>query len=128
MAKIVLSKDAPNEVSEIVLAGRKLDVKRGASVEEESRDVLIDAETHPWLEVQYESKKAEYAFRDYRRADKDDALSAENSVAFDSDAVKRDREAVLGAQGGTSVAPETEKAPETTDASSTSPRRTENGN
>lgn len=98
MATIVPSKQHPDEEVRFALGGSKaFTLSTGGSYESDDREQIALAIEHPWLDVK--PGDAEAAVAVYGRetlASKDDVLSAENSVAFDPEAIKRDREAVLG--------------------------------
>lgn len=100
MAKIVANENAPSEESVYSVPGAEFSLAQGGSYETDDRDVLVEAEAHPWLLVEYDvDERPSPAWRDDSLEASDDALTAENSEAFDPEAVKRDREAVLGREG-----------------------------
>lgn len=104
MALIVPSELAPAEEVSFSFADGDLTLDGGGSYETDNRGLLAEAIAHPWLSVEYD--EAEVAVATYRPdsvAPEDDPLSAVNSEAFDVEAIKRDREAVLGDKDGISV-------------------------
>lgn len=88
MAKIVLSKEAPDQEVTFSLTGIEAFT---APLDTDNRTVVAEAEAHPWLSVEYDrSEVAVATYRPDSLAPKDDILSAENSEAFDPEALKRD--------------------------------------
>lgn len=107
MAKIVANENAPAENAVYSVPGAEFTLKQGGSYSTDDRAVLVEAEIHPWLSVEYDKSEApQPAFRPDTVSPADDALSAEHSEAFDPKAVARDRELVLGdgsTGGGTAI-------------------------
>lgn len=86
MAKIVLSDTAPSDAKSFSLANSNFEVPH----ETDESLVLSNAAVHPWLNVEYEKVEAiSGVFIDRSVAAKDDAMSAENSVANDPEAVRK---------------------------------------
>ncbi len=114
MAKIVANEHAPNEESYFSVPGAEFALSRGEAYETDDQGVLVEALAHPWLSVEYDADEAPHpAWRDDGLSAGEDALAAENSVAFDPEAVKRDREAVLGdSPEATPVAPPEQPEPD----------------
>lgn len=107
MAQIVPTQEAPSEEVSYSLAGAEFALNAGGSYETDDRSVLAEAEAYPWLAVEYDEEEAGVGtYSDHGVKPEDDGLSAVNSEAFDPEAVKRDREAVLGSEsdgGGLAV-------------------------
>lgn len=95
MAKIVASDHAPKGNYRFSLANAEIE-----KLPYETNDpaVIANAETHPWLDVEYDEVKELADLRDPnpQLAPEDDALSAQNSVANDPKAVKAAIEARFG--------------------------------
>ena len=90
MAKIVLSDDAPQGDLRFSLANVEIE-----SLPFETNDsvILANAEAHPWLAVEYpEVKELSELVGELQIAPEDDALSAQNSIANDPDAVRAELE------------------------------------
>lgn len=89
MAQIVPSKAAPSEEVNYGFATTKpFSLGPGGSYETTDRAVLGEANAHPWLDVvRDEGEKAVAHYRDDSVNPKDDALSAQNSVAFDKEKI-----------------------------------------
>jgi hypothetical protein len=86
MAKIVASDAAPEGKFRISLANEEIDK---LPYESDDAVVLANAEAHPWLAVERpEVEELGVVAGDLQLRPEDDALSAQNSVAFDADAVK----------------------------------------
>ena len=97
MAKIVANEHAPAEELVYSIPGAEFSLKQGGSYETSDQAVLVEALAHPWLSVEYdEAEQAVPAWRDDTLSAEEEALAAGNSEAFDPEAIKRDREAVLG--------------------------------
>lgn len=91
MAQIVPTKEAPNDAVVYQLPAAEFALGQGDSFETEDRAVLSDASAHPWLEVKYpKSEAAVPTFRPDSVAREDDVLAAQNSEAFDTEAIRRD--------------------------------------
>lgn len=98
MAKIVPSKDAPNEEVFYSLGAEDeaFTLGPGGSVDSPSRGLLAEAEAHPWLEAEYDADEGGVGvFREPYPLPKDDAFAEENTKAFDPELVKETREEVL---------------------------------
>jgi hypothetical protein len=108
MAQIVPSKQAPDFEVGYALPGTKLvefKLKPGGSYKTDDRGVLAEASTHPWLQVEYDASEAPvYSFRPDTISSGEDALSSENSEAFEPKFVKRDLDGVLGTRDDTGTA------------------------
>ncbi len=106
MAKIVATDVAPQEEIEYALVGESFTLSDG-SYETDDRDVLVEAEAHPWLSVEWDrDESGEGTYRPDTVAPEDDALSSQNTEAFDPEAIARDREAVLGTSDAAPLAVE----------------------
>lgn len=94
MANVTPSQLHPAEEVRYSLASAEpFTLSPGGSHKTDDRTVIAEASAHPWLAVEYDAAEAPVAaFRPGQIAPEDDALSALNSVAFDPEAVKRDRE------------------------------------
>jgi hypothetical protein len=98
MATIVPSKEAPSE--DVVYGFAATDsftLGPNGSFETDDRQAIAEAQVHPWLTVEVEkgtSGKGNY--RDDSVAPKDDALSAQNSIAFDPEEVEKANKAAEG--------------------------------
>lgn len=104
MANIVLSDVAPKDASHFSLANANFDVP----FETDDPIVLANAEAHPWLKVERpEVEMLSGGFREVSVKPEDDALSAQNSVANDPDAVRAEQERRAAEEGtGTPLAVE----------------------
>ena len=89
VAKIVHSEDAPQEAVHYSFAAGEFDLGgRKKSHETDDPSLISEANAHPYLDVQVEQVEGQAG--DFREQldPKDDALSAQNSIANDPDAVK----------------------------------------
>lgn len=85
MAKIVLSDEAPKGAGVFSLANATIE----APYETRDAEILANAVVHPWLSVEPDDTDVIVgAYRDRQVKPEDDALSAQNSVANDPEAVK----------------------------------------
>jgi hypothetical protein len=98
MAKIVPSDEAPNETVLFALAGTEpFELDAGGSLDDPSREQVVEAEVHPWLDVVYDQEEGvDPYFREIHPTPAEDHLSAQNDVSFDPQKVEEDRQAVLG--------------------------------
>lgn len=99
MANIVPSDLHPDEEVRYGLGGYKaFKLAPGGSHSTDDREAIAQAQTHPWLAVEYdETEEAVAVFRPLSVEPKDDHLSAYHAnEAFDPKAVERDRNKVLG--------------------------------
>lgn len=100
MTNIVPNENAPDEVVRYGL-GETADFELGPGDTYETNDpaILAEAETHPWLAVERDEAEAdEGVFVDRHVPREDDVLSAQNSKAFDPEAIAAARAAALGEQ------------------------------
>lgn len=97
MAKIVAAEEIPAEGDvTFTLAAGSFDL--GADgYETDDRQLISEAAVHPWLNVEYDESEAPVAaFRPGTVPPEEDALSTQNSVAFDEDLVAKARAEALG--------------------------------
>jgi hypothetical protein len=86
MAKIVASDEAPKGKVRFSLANEEIEK---LPYKTDDREVLANAEAHPWLSVEYDKAEDLSALAgDLQLRPEDDVLSAQNSVAFDPKAIK----------------------------------------
>lgn len=95
MAKILLSDRAPSgEAVTFSLAGTELFQLSGSeSFTTEDGVAIRAAESHPWLKVERDPESVVGGSYFEQVAPADDALSAQNSVAFDVDKIRETEEA-----------------------------------
>lgn len=92
MATIRPNDHAPSEEVKYVLPSATFDLASDGVYTTDDRRVLSDAEVHPWLEVEYPPADELSQTRESRSVPyEEDALSAVNSVAFDTDEVAKAR-------------------------------------
>lgn len=87
MATIVPSELAPDEAVHYSLGGVEFDLggKNSTPYTTDERDLLANAESHPWLSVQYDAEDSvEPAFREPSVLPQDDILSAQGPHANDA--------------------------------------------
>ena len=91
MAKIVLSDEAPKGKLRFSLANTEIEK---LPHETDDSSVLLNAESHPWLAVEYDEVKelAEQGDPFPQVAPEDDALAAGNSKANDPDEIRKELE------------------------------------
>lgn len=90
MATVVPSDLAPAEDLLYILGGVDFELGVGGSYETDDRDVLANAEVHPWLKVEYDESEAPITrFRPGTVAPEDDVLGKANSIAFDPEEVQK---------------------------------------
>lgn len=91
MATIRPNDNAPAEEMKVILPTATFDLSQGGTYETDDRNVLADAEAHPFLTVEHPEQDAEAAVT--RESDSvpyaDDYLAAPNSKAFDTEEVQR---------------------------------------
>lgn len=105
MAKILTSDQAPSEDVTYTFPSGSFEVASGGSYETDEYALAREAAVHPWLDVEYdEGENPQPAFRPGTVPPEDDALSAENSIAFDPEEVAKEREEALGDQPEARVA------------------------
>jgi len=92
MATITTNDYAPDEKAKYILPLETFDLGPGDSFETTNRNTISNAEAHPWLAVEYpEYDELSEGGRESKSvAPEDDVLSAENSLAFDPDQVRKD--------------------------------------
>lgn len=97
MATITTNEHAPDVEAVYSLPGAEFTLKPGGSYDTDDRAVVVEAEVHPWLAVEYDAvEAAQTAFRPDSVPADEDVLGTARSEAFDPEAIARDREAVLG--------------------------------
>lgn len=90
MAQIVLSDKAPDEAVTFSLGNAE---PFEAPYETDDQSVIAGAEAHPWLTVEVDPEAVDKVEAPEQHVSpEDDALSAQNSVAFDPDEVAKARE------------------------------------
>lgn len=99
MPKIVVDSDhAPDGFKTLSIGNAELDFSSG-EVETTDPVVLSNAQSHPWLKVQHSEEESYRApEREPFVRPEDDALSVENSVAFDEDKIRETEEAKAEAE------------------------------
>lgn len=91
MAKIVLSDVAPKDDTLSFSLGQESGIE--VPYETDDRELLANANAHPWLEVEYdETQEAGGVFIDNQLSPADDHLSAVNDHSNDPDAVRAEIE------------------------------------
>lgn len=90
MPRIVPSEAHPDEqVRHALGSAEPFELGPGGSYETDDREVVSNASAHPWLDVEVEEVEViQGAYRDRHVPREDDALVAENSVAFDPNAIR----------------------------------------
>lgn len=98
MATIVPSQEAPSEAVTYSLANETFELDAGGSFETDNRAVISNANAHPWLEVEEDPALVTDAEDESDYDPSKDALSAENSIAFDPVEVAKAREEAASSQ------------------------------
>lgn len=94
MAKIAHSDLAPAEAVHYVFGHVSFDIGgRKKNYETEDREVLAAADAHPWLTVTYDVPEVIQGAYVEQLHPKDDALSAQNSIANNPEEVRKAEEA-----------------------------------
>jgi hypothetical protein len=97
MATISHNDLAPAEKVHYSLAGAEFDIEGDGTYETDDHQVIANARSHPWLEVEVPLPKvAGGVYGREHLSPKDDAFSAENSVANNADAVNEELERRFG--------------------------------
>lgn len=94
MATIRASEKAPAGDLHYVFSTGDFDLSAGGSYETDDQVLLGEARAHPWLEAELDaSDVVQFVAPDRQVKPEDDSQSAVNSIAFDSDEIRKVEEA-----------------------------------
>lgn len=100
MGKIRASDKAPATDLNFVLGNSDFELAQGATYETDDPATISSARSHPWLVVEDDvTDTVEYNTEDRQVKPEDDALSVQNSVAFDPEEIRKveeDKRVVYG--------------------------------